>query len=129
MSEPQLLWTPSESFVGNSNLMHFSKWLKEVKGLPFKSYDELWNWSVDQPADFWKIVSEYFNLLTEGSYKEVMSGTMPEVKWFEGLSLNYAEHVFRNYQDKTPAILFQSETSPLKETSWYELKQQVSSFQ
>src|SRR6185369_15801826 len=78
---------------------------------------------------FWKIISEYFQLITEGSYRDVMSGAMPEVKWFDGLSLNCAEHVFRNYQDKTPALLFQSETSPLKEISWLELKQQVAGFQ
>jgi acetoacetyl-CoA synthetase len=129
MSLPQLLWIPSETFVADSNLMRFVTWLEEAKGLQFKSYDELWNWSVGQPSNFWKIVYEYFNLVTEGSYEEVMTGVMPEVKWFEGLSLNYAEHIFRNYQDKTPAILFQSETSPLKEISWFELKQQVASFQ
>ncbi len=129
MSTPKLLWTPSESFIRDSNLTRFINFLRENEGLHFDSYHELWNWSVTQLPDFWRITSEYFNLITEGSYTNVLSGAMPQVKWFEGISLNYAEHIFRNYQNNTPAILFQSETSPLKEVSWSELKQQVASFQ
>ena len=54
-----------------------------------------------------------------------MEGTMPEVEWFRGSTLNFAEHVFRAKTDAHPAILYQSEQHPLQEMSWAQLEEQV----
>ncbi|MBK5278297.1 MAG: acetoacetate--CoA ligase [Bacteroidia bacterium] len=129
MREPKLLWTPSDSYIKNSNVSHFIKWLKDTKDLHFKDYADLWDWSTTKTEDFWKVLVEYFKLITEGKYSNVMTGTMPHVNWFEGLHLNYAEHIFRSFSSTTPAIIFQSEDKPREEISWPELKQKVASFQ
>ena len=115
--------------IHGSNLFQWINWLKETKGLDFKDYTELWEWSTTHIEDFWETIVEYFDILSEGSYTKAMSGSMPWATWFEGLQLNYSEHVFRNYSDKTPAIIFRSENRFPTEMSWHELKQQVSSFQ
>ena len=52
---------------------------------------------------------------------------MPVTKWFQGSELNYVEHVFRRKTPDHPALLFQSEITPLTEISWDELYAKVSS--
>ena len=128
---PRLLWSPSEEFIKHSNLITFMTWLKEKKGIALEEYQQLWEWSVkNNGVAFWESLWEYFNISFEGSYSTVLSDEkMPYQKWFEGTRLNYAEHVFKKYSDSVPAILYQSETSPLLEISWWELKQKVAALQ
>ena len=106
------------------------QWLKDNLNLECKDYDTLWKWSVEHPAEFWKSISDYFKVIHHSSYSSVMSNDpMPYTKWFEGSTLNYAEHIFRNATDKHPAILFQSEHQPLAAISWDALKQKVAALQ
>jgi acetoacetyl-CoA synthetase len=125
-----LLWEPSESFRQGSNLRQYMEWLKTEYTLDFTDYSSLWKWSVDRPADFWESLWKYFNILSDGAYTSVMTPEpMPFVKWFDGSNLNYAEHVFRNYNEVTPAILFKSETSALKTITWKNLRSDTSGLQ
>ena len=123
---PPILWQPSEAFQHRSNLRMYLDWLYEQKKLLFKTYDEVWQWSVEHPADFWESVWKYFRIINHTPYREVLSNDpMPHAKWFMGSTLNYAEHIFRSYTYEHPAIIFQSETQPMTEISWASLRQQV----
>ena len=127
---PPLLWQPSEQFKRNSNLAKYMQWLSDNLQLEFKTYDALWKWSVEHPAVFWKSISDYFKIIYHTPYSNVMNNDpMPHTKWFEGSSLNYAEHIFRNATGERAAILFQSERHPLTFVSWQELKQKVAALQ
>jgi acetoacetyl-CoA synthetase len=133
---PRILWQPTEATKQNANLTHYFHWLQQNPkyGFDFKSYDEAWQWSVDNIEAFWLSLIEYFDVKTTQNSKltsqnpKILRGPMPHTNWFEGMNLNYAEHVFRKANDIHPAILFQSETQPLKEISWQTLTQQVASF-
>lgn len=105
------------------------QWLSENRGLRFTSYDELWAWSVSEIETFWQSIWEYFDVIHQGKYKSVVSGTMPHCQWFEGVSLNYAEHIFRKASDDRPAIIWKSESSQIKEISWRTLKAGVATVQ
>lgn len=130
MQTPKLLWSPSEQLKKDSNLARYVQWLEVNKNLLFENYSDLWAWSVNHVDDFWQSQWEYFNILHDGKYATVFSGdSMPHVKWFEGTKINYAEHIFRNYSDDRPAIIFKSENSPIKKISWKTLKDEVSSIQ
>ena len=123
---PPILWQPSKTFIRNSRLKHYLDWLKKTKGLHFATYPEAWEWSVSQPANFWESIWEYFGVIGHSPYRKVMSDDpMPDTRWFEGSSLNYAEHVFRATNEEHPAILFQSERHALMEVSWLELESAV----
>lgn len=124
-----LLWSPSETLIRQSNLARYQHWLKEKTGLAFGSYPELWQWSVDHIDAFWESLWTYFDVMHDGSYTHVVQGAMPQARWFEGTRLNYAEHIFRKATDAQPAILFQSETTPLQAISWRTLQQQVAALQ
>lgn len=123
---PKLLWQPSPSLLQDCNLTHYTKWLAKEKNLHFEDYPALWKWSTDQIADFWESLWEYFKIVHHAPYKQVLSGNkMPGYQWFEGSTLNYAEHVFRQKTNARPAIIFQSERHPLTEMSWAELESQT----
>ncbi|MEM9984696.1 MAG: acetoacetate--CoA ligase [Bacteroidota bacterium] len=126
MSHPRLLWQPSDAFMDHSHLRHFMAWLKRNRDLEFMDYDALWRWSTTQIDDFWPAVWEYFKVISYQPYQRVRSGEqMWETQWFEGSTLNYAEHIFRQKTDARPAILFQSERQALTAISWKDLEEQV----
>lgn len=126
----RVLWKPNQHSIENANLTKFMAWLSVHRSLNFKNYDELWQWSVDEIDEFWKSVWEYFDILSEGTYEAVRSSDqMPGIRWFEGARLNYAEHVFRNFESGKTAIIHASEQQPTQKISWDQLQKDVSAFQ
>ncbi|MCP1384513.1 acetoacetate--CoA ligase [Runella salmonicolor] len=122
------LWTPSRSFMEQSNLKKFQNWLFVKKGLYFKNYHDLWDWSVTDLDDFWESVWQFCEVKSHSLYFEVLIRQNRDfigTKWFRGATVNYAEHIFRHKNPARPAIMFQSEQEPLRELSWRELEKQV----
>lgn len=128
MPDPKILWQPSQSFQDSSNLTSFMNWLSE-RNRHFKNYYELHQWSIDHIEDFWSLLLPYFDIQFSGSFNRVLEGKMPSTKWFDGVELSYAEHIFRNTSDERPAILFSSEDGLVSSWSWDKLTQQVSGLQ
>ncbi|MBR9919466.1 MAG: acetoacetate--CoA ligase [Bacteroidetes bacterium] len=125
---PPLLWEPDKDFRRKAHLTRYLKWLEAEKGHYFDNYDSLYQWSVTRIEDFWESLWEYFEIISHSPYKQVLSSReMPGCKWFEGSTLNYAEHIFREANEEFPAILFHSETVAPLEISWAELRSQVAS--
>lgn len=124
---PKLLWQPSEDFRKNSNLWRYMQWLRGL-GKDFPDYHALWNWSVENTSEFWDSLWKYFEIIHDGKYERIISDEdMPFTGWFEGTRLSYAEHIFRQYNDLSPAIICKSEASSLRTVSWKELKSQTAS--
>ena len=119
------LWEGSEEFKTSSHLDHYQKWLESSHGLSFKNYYEIWKWSVDNVENFWKSVWDYFKVISHADYNRVLSGTMPKCNWFEGATLNYAQHIFRNERKSETAIFFGNEAGDYQEISWNDLKKKV----
>jgi acetoacetyl-CoA synthetase len=107
-------------------LTRFTEWLHTTHNLSFDDYSTLWQWSIDTPEVFWAAVWDYFQVESATPYQRVLSGTaMPGATWFEGATLNYAAHIFRQRTAERPAILFQSERQALTQISWAELEAQA----
>ena len=120
---PTIRWKPSKDSLENSGLSKYASWLAVNKNLHFKDYHTLWEWSTTHIADFWESLWEYFNVLTHTPYNKVLSDeNMPSTNWFEGATLNYAEHIFRMESKENPAIIFAAEGKETQEISWQELK-------
>ncbi len=130
MSQQQkVLWKPTKTFIKNSNLKQFEKWLQKEKGLTFDNYDALWQWSIDELANFWACIAEYFGVLFHTPYQQVLdTRSMPDANWFEGATLNYAENIFRQKTTERPALIFQNELEK-RTISWAELSLQVKAIQ
>ncbi len=128
--ENVLLWQPSRQRIENSRLTHFIDWLASHREQPFRTYDELWQWSVDDLEGFWSSVWQYFDIQSSQPCQEILSThAMPGAQWFRGSRLNFAEQLFRFNTDEgsagKPAIVAESESRAPVTLSWRELRAQV----
>ena len=130
VEEGTLLWQPTARQIDNSRMKQFMSEVNARYGTNHNSYDELWQWSVENPDKFWEMIWRYYQIRAYENYTRVMNDApMPETKWFENAALNFAEHVFRMKQRNHPAIIFQSELHDYSEISWDHLEKQVAGLQ
>jgi acetoacetyl-CoA synthetase len=106
----------------------YMRWLADRRGLDFKTYADLWHWSVTDLEPFWQSIVDFFGVRFARPARRVLANaSMPGATWFEGAEINYAENVFRHATHEHPALVYQSETRPLQELSWEDLESQVAS--
>ena len=125
-AEAQILWAPTPEMVERSQLTRYIRWLAENRDLHFDDYHALWRWSVTEIEEFWGTLWEYFEVISDGPYDQVLAErVMPGARWFDGANLNYAEHIFRGKDEHEVAVLYASELRELSELRWGELREQV----
>lgn len=130
MTTAQRCWAPSPEQIQASQLTRYAHWLKKRYDYQGDDYTSLWHWSITHVAAFWESLWEYFGIAAHQPYRQVMSAdAMPHVRWFEGATLNYAEHIFRNKTTQRPALICCSETRPLTEVSWQTLEDKTAALQ
>ncbi len=132
MPRPTLtpLYTPDKNATEQALLKRYMDWLFVKKGLYFRDYNDLWDWSVTDLDHFWESIWQFFDVQSHTPYHQVIYRPnrldMIGVSWFSEATLNYAEHIFRHRTTQRPAILFSSEQQPaLLSVSWDLLEQQV----
>lgn len=82
----------------------FAQLAAERHGAPEgDSYPGLWQWSVQEPAGFWRAVWEFFDIRAAhapapGDAGVLAEATMPGARWFPGVTLNYVDQVLRHSQ-------------------------------
>jgi acetoacetyl-CoA synthetase len=124
--ETEVLWAPSAEMVERSQLTRYMRWLSEERDLHFEDYPSLWQWSVTEIEEFWATVWEYFGVIADVPYQQVLAErTMPGAQWFPGTQLNYTEHIFRGKGDDQVAVRYASELRELSELRWGELRERV----
>lgn len=111
VSEP--LWTPSPERVRHSNMYAFMQFVNERHGFSLTTYDELYNWSVTEIADFWQAVWDHLKIIASAQPTRIVDdpSKMPGAEWFTGARLNFAENLLR-YRDAMPAVVFRGEAMP-----------------
>jgi acetoacetyl-CoA synthetase len=121
--EGEVLWRPTPTQIEATQLAAYQRWLSSERGLRFDDYAALWSWSVADVAVFWQTVWDFFDVQADGSPEPVLaSHAMPGASWYPNARLNYAEHVFRHANARTPALIARSEDTPTREVSWAELQ-------
>lgn len=127
MSEKEtILWGPSADRVKQSNLTAFAQRF-HAEALP-RNYESLWQWSIEQPCEFWRSVAGFTDLIAEGDFEPgIIDGeAMPSAKWFPEIRLNYAENLLRNRPLDEEVIVFQSEDRASERLDYKTLYDQVS---
>ncbi|MBO0772298.1 MAG: acetoacetate--CoA ligase [Actinobacteria bacterium] len=121
-----LLWTPGPEVVEGANVSAFMRWLAAERGREFTGFHELYRWSVEDLPGFWQAVWDYCGVTASVPPERPLGRReMPGAEWFPGARLNYAEHVLRNEQPGTDALLYRSESTPLAAMDWADLAGQV----
>ena len=122
------LWQPGPATIENAGITRYASWLSATRGLTLPGYDELWRWSVSEPAEFWASVWDYFDVLGKRGDGPVLSGgSMPDVSWFTGTTLNYARNALRTASTEPgrTAVIYASEAGRSGTLSYGELDRQV----
>jgi acetoacetyl-CoA synthetase len=122
----KLLWKPSEKRINEANISRYMDFVNKRHGLSFKSYDELYTWSVNNISEFWASVWDFVEVKASKSYDRVVEDlrVFPGTKWFPGARLNFAENLLRHRDDHT-AFIFIGETQRRATMTYAELYEKV----
>ena len=123
----QPLWQPSPERVANTNLTAFMRHVRMRWGVAASDYDELYQWSVTEPEQFWMSVWSFCGVIagSRGASVLVDGHRMPGARWFPEARLNFAENLLRR-RDHAPAILFRGEDRVASSVTYAELYAEVS---
>src|SRR3990172_7434950 len=99
------LWAPSEERKRQANITRFMDAVNARHHLRFGSYDELYQWSVENIPDFWAAMWDSAEIKASQPYDQVVEDLtkFPGAKWFPGARLNFAENLLR-YRDDRLAV-------------------------
>jgi acetoacetyl-CoA synthetase len=119
-----VLWQPERDAVRASRMGRFLQHVRREHGVDAAGYRDLHAWSVRDLAGFWTLVWDFFEINGHRPDGVVVEGErMPDVRWFPGASLNYAEHAVR-HRDGV-AIVARSQTRPEMTLTFDELRSEV----
>jgi acetoacetyl-CoA synthetase len=123
----RVLWTPSPERTAGSALRAYLDWLEVREGRRFADHEQFWAWSVEELERFWTSIWDYFEVASSAPYECVLTdGQMPDVRWFPGARLNWAEHILRGGDPEAPALICVREGVPeVRELSWARLRRDV----
>ncbi len=119
------LWQPTNQQIEKTSLSEFAT----RHGFDMYDYQALWQWSVDQPSEFWSAVWSFCNVIGKPGERALVSGEqMLEAQWFPDATLNYAENCLRMHGDDD-ALIFWGENKVKRKLSHDELQSAVSQCQ
>jgi len=120
------IWTPSEDRKKHANLTDFMRQASENYHRQFLSYDELHDWSINYPTEFWAFLWQYLGIKASRQYDSVITTAqhMMHTRWFTGARLNFAENLLR-YRDNRTAIIFKGENKETVHMTYAELYDNV----
>jgi acetoacetyl-CoA synthetase len=107
-------------------MYRFMMQVNEKYDRDFSDYDSLYQWSIEEIADFWEAMWEFADIRASKPYDQVVDdpGKMPGAKWFSGARLNFAENLLR-YRDDHIALIFRGEDQENRRLTYAELYDEV----
>jgi acetoacetyl-CoA synthetase len=121
------LWRPSAARIADANLTRFMACLNSRRDKDLHTFDELWNWSVEHPEEFWAELARFADVRADwgsGPALEKSGGGMFGARFFPRATLNFAQNLLR-FQDEQPAVLFRNERGLRQEMSFRRLNAEV----
>ncbi|USD67819.1 acetoacetate--CoA ligase [Vibrio sp. SCSIO 43136] len=130
------LWTPSEQRIERALLTQFLARVDVEHGLHMQNYDELHQWSVENPDLFWETLWRFADIIgTQGNNTCQLGPAKFEhpieardTIWFEDSVLNYTENLLAQafHTPNKVAIYCENERAESQEITWQSLCDQVS---
>ena len=120
-----LLWEPPADARQRSRMGRFLDAAARATGRVLPDYEAAWRWSVEDLDGFWRAVVDHFEVQLHSPAEQVVAGhEMPDVRWFPGTAVNYAEQALRR-RDDAPAIIARSQTRAEVVVTFAQLADQV----
>ncbi|KAI5086922.1 acetoacetyl-CoA synthetase isoform X1, partial [Silurus meridionalis] len=128
--ESKVLWHPNSK--KNTQMEHFRAQVNRDYGQKLVNYNELYQWSVENYADFWSEVWRFCSITSSKQYEEVvdMSKRISDVpEWFKGSRLNYAENLLKHTDQEKVALYAAAEGGEeIVKVTFGELRREVARF-
>jgi len=122
------LWTPAPERVAAATLTAFRRAASERACRDLDDYAALWQWSVDDPAGFWRLLWDFCKVTGDPGQVVLTDGErMPGARWFPQARLNYAENLL-GQRDDSEALVFWGEDRVRRRLSREALYAEVSRF-
>jgi acetyl-CoA synthetase len=115
------IWYPEPSQAAASNISDL------VRLLGVSDYDELYRFSIDDPAAYWQAINAYCGIVWDSPYREYvdLSRGKQFPAWFAGGTLNWTDTIFGQARDPLTAartaVVAETETGGLTRISYAEL--------
>lgn len=120
------LYTMDDARQSQTRIADFTRWVRKELGLNLHTYAHLHAWSTQDLSGFWTAVTQFFDVHLGGGSGTVLDGSeMPDVRWFPGATVNYAEYALR-YQGPGDAIVGISQARERERLTRDELRAAVS---
>ncbi len=121
------LWTPSAERIATSNMTEFMEEVDKDWNVTISSYDDLFDFSINQKEKFWQSLRDYSGLAasTWGDVVLEDGDKMPGAKFFPQAKLNFAENYLKR-RDDHEALVFWGEDKVKRRLTFNELYDSVS---
>ena len=116
------LWQPNKKAMEQSHLWQFIQSVNQQYRLKINNYKELYQWSIDYPADFWKTTSEFCGIIFSEKSSAIIqpASEMRNTKWFVDAKLNFSENCLWR-RNENIALIYANENGERKKISYYDL--------
>jgi acetoacetyl-CoA synthetase len=120
------LWQPSEPRIKSTNMYRFMTLVNDRFNKEFTEYADLWEWSVENLADFWSTAWEFLDIKASVPYTNAIENPdkMPGAKFFTNSKLNFAQNLLQFRNDR-PALIFRGEDSVRRTLTYNQLYDEV----
>ncbi|HEU5177620.1 MAG TPA: acetoacetate--CoA ligase, partial [Burkholderiales bacterium] len=127
MTEPEILWSPSERAVEEAQVTQFARQMVRKHRLDLNSYPAFHQWTVDHPEIFWSEVWDFCGVIASRKGSTVLADgdQMPGARWFPDARLNIAENLLRR-GDRGDALVSWDENGFRRRVSYSDLTSDVS---
>ncbi len=125
MTKP--IWEPGAERIERANLNRFMRFAREQTGNEdIRRYSPLYEFSVRQPAKFWKLVWEFCGIRATGELEPALvnGDKMPGATWFPNVRLNFAQNLLR-FKDDRAALIARNEWGHKRELTYTQLHEEV----
>lgn len=142
----RILWQPTPEQIAQSNVVAFVRFLGEQHGKEAPTLERLYEWSIDNPEEFWRSFLRFSGMIYEGDDVRVLSAhlrqgsggqargegalRMIDAGWFPDVRLNFAENLLRMAvgEPEKEAIAFFAEDGRERRMTYGELQQEAVQF-
>ena len=123
-SEP--LWIPTKDRIESTKLFKFMREAETYSGRQLPDYASLWQWSIDQPEQFWSLLWDFAGVTGQkGERALIQQPRMQASQWFPDASLNFAENLLAGDENRE-ALVFWGEDKVQRRITLGELRREVS---
>lgn len=127
----EVLWSPSQQRISESNLNNFFQSLKNKFSLPGElDYQTLHKFSVNRPQYFYDELFSFFDIKFQGSLNPAYQDLgFKKYSWYENVGLNFCENLLKKGKDEKIALIERLESGRDKKITYGQLRKIVSGLQ